>query len=111
MAVRVLAIEAVSSLGLRRAVPALSNTQPQFLQVFSQNFASGKHYLVADLSLCAFGSSITLVQILPQLQRIWFIKIAMSGRRLRATQPPSASPTLPRLVQLAVRYVKATFEP
>ncbi len=55
MALRVLATEAVSSLGLRRAVPVLSSTQPQFLQVFSQNFASGKHYLVADLSMCAFG--------------------------------------------------------
>ncbi|DBA73120.1 hypothetical protein WJX79_005463 [Trebouxia sp. C0005] len=40
MALRVLATEAVSSLGLRRAVPVLSNAQPQFLQVFSQNFAS-----------------------------------------------------------------------
>ncbi len=55
MALRVLAIEAVSSLGLRRAVPVLSSAQPQFLQVFSQNFASGKHYLVANLSMCAFG--------------------------------------------------------
>ena len=55
MVLRVLATEAVTSLGLRRAVPALSNAQPQFLQVFSQSFASGKHYLVADLSMCAFG--------------------------------------------------------
>ncbi len=55
MALRVLATEAVSSLGLRRAVPALSSAQPQFLQVFSQNFASGKHYLVADLIMCACG--------------------------------------------------------
>ena len=111
MALRVLATEAVSSLGLRRAVPALSSAQPQFLQVFSQNFASGKHYLLADLSICAIRHSVRLGQMLPQLQRIWFIKIAMSGRRLRAKQPPSASPTLPRSVQLAVRCVSATFEP
>lgn len=52
MALRVLATEAVSSLGLRRAVPVLSNAQPQFLQVFSQNFASGTHFLVADLYCC-----------------------------------------------------------
>ncbi|KAL3159795.1 hypothetical protein ABBQ38_010200 [Trebouxia sp. C0009 RCD-2024] len=40
MALRILASEAVSSLGLRRAAPTLSSAQPQFLQIFSQNFAS-----------------------------------------------------------------------
>jgi len=40
MALRVLATEAVSSLGIRRAVPTLSSAQPHFLQVFSQSFAS-----------------------------------------------------------------------
>ena len=42
MALRILASEAVSSLGLRRAAPMLSGAQPQFLQIFSQNFASSK---------------------------------------------------------------------
>lgn len=40
MALRILASEAVSSLGLRRAAPMFSGAQPQFLQIFSQNFAS-----------------------------------------------------------------------
>lgn len=40
MALRMFASEAVSSLGLRRSTAMLGSSQPQFLQIFSQNFAN-----------------------------------------------------------------------
>ena len=105
MALRILASEAASSLGLRRAAPMLSGAQPQFLQIFSQNFASSKSVfdvLRCGLALDNFGTSPFL---LLQSQRMWSIKIAMSGRRSRARQLLSAFPTSRRCDQKILKML------
>ena len=87
MALRILASEAVSSLGLRRAAPMFSGAQPQFLQIFSQNFASSKSVSALYTTVWALEMYVASLFMFLQSQRMWSIKIAMSGRRSRARLP------------------------